>query len=105
MVILMGHAGCQSSGALAVGSSTTVVNGVCKLVSIHAANGAGSGTMTVKVYDNTAASATPPASRQVAEMVLAADSSFEYDMHGVMCRNGIHVTVTGGTGNVTVEYA
>lgn len=97
--------GCQSSGILAVGSSTTVVNGTTKLVSIHAANGSGAGNMTINVYDNTAASASPPASRQVAQLVIAADSSFEYDMHGVMCRNGIHVTVAGGSGNVTIEYA
>jgi hypothetical protein len=97
--------GCQSSGILAVGSSTTVVNGNTKLVSVHASNSHATNLMTIKVYDNTAGSAVPPTNKQVAELVIAPKSSFEYDMHGVICRHGLHVTVTGGTGNATVEYA
>mgnify|MGYP003140707900 FL=1 len=31
--------------------------------------------------------------------------SVELDMHGVLCRKGLYVDVTGGTPNITVEFA
>ena len=97
----------RSSGLITADS--LVHTGRCKLVSIHACNLHAGDISVVVVYDNTAASG-----KIVAKMILPALAdgggagtalSLEYDMHGVICLNGLYVDVTSGTPNITIEFA
>ena len=102
---------CRSSGLIT--ADALVVTGQCKLVSIHGYNAHTSDICVVIVYDNTAASGKvvakfllnplqrDPGSGQPAHSA----GSVELDMHGVLCRKGLYVDVTGGTPNITVEFA
>jgi len=110
----MGLGGCRSSGELTVAAK--VFSGRCKLVSIHATNTHATDASIVTIYDNLAASG-----KVVAKMVLPgimsvnADSggagsnntasNFEYDMHGVICANGLYFSFAGGTPSVTIEFS
>ena len=114
----MSHAGCGSSGLIT--ADTLVHSGRCKLVSIHGYNAHNTDETTIIVYDNVAASG-----KIVAKLILPGKRSIvlddtsggdqaatgytltniEYDMHAVLCDNGLYVDVTGGTPNMTVEYA
>jgi len=114
----MSHAGCRSSGLIT--ADTKVFSGRCKLVSIHAYNAHASDATTIIVYDNTAASGKIVAKLLIPgqRSVIIDDTSggdqaataftgtnIEYDMHAVICDNGLYVDVTSGTPNLTVEYA
>ena len=104
----MSHAGCRSSGLIT--ADTKVFSGRCKLVSIHACNLHAVDATTIIVYDNTAASG-----KVVAKLLIPGNNTaggdaiggatLEYDMHAVICDNGLYVDVTAGTPNITVEYA
>ncbi len=103
----MAHSGSRSSGLIT--ADAVVHRGKCKLVSIHACNLHATDQSVVTVYDNVAASG-----KVVAKMVINAlataggdnlQPSLEFDMHGVLCMNGLYVDVTGGTPNVTVEFS
>tara|TARA_R110002012_G_scaffold149794_6_gene309089 strand:- start:1922 stop:2242 length:321 start_codon:yes stop_codon:yes gene_type:complete len=104
-------AGCAGSGLIT--ADALVHSGKCKLVSIHGYNEHASDICIVAIHDNTAASG-----KVVAKFLLnplqrdpgtgqAAHSagSLEFDMHGVLCEKGLYVNVTGGTPNITVEFA
>jgi len=92
--------GCRSSGLLAGGATYTVVSGNSKLVSIHAVSGGGA-PGTINVYDNTVGSG-----KIVARMIVdaAAAPSVEYDMHSVLCSEGITAVVPAGI-DCTIEFA
>lgn len=106
----MSFIGCRSSGLIT--ADTLVHTGRCKLVSIHATNLHATEICTVVVYDNTAGSG-----KVVAKMRLTSTGydigggaaggvdNWEFDMHGVICHNGLYVDVTDGTPNITIEYA
>ena len=103
----MAHSGSQSSGLIT--ADAVVHRGKCKLISIHACNMHNTDHAQVAIYDNVAASG-----KVVAKFVLsplntaggdALNPSLEFDMHGVLCMNGLYVDVTGGTPNVTVEFS
>ena len=89
-------AGCRSSGVLT--ASTLIVSGQAKLISIHACS-VGAPTV-IKVYDNTAASG-----REVARLTMQPDQIIEFDMHGVLCRNGIYLEEASGAMEVSIEFA
>ena len=106
---------CRSSGALT--ADALVVTGQCKLVSIHGINLHATQVTTATLYDNTAASG-----KKVAVFALPAQAgagtdgagaattaptllSLEWDMHGVLCRNGLYLDVTGGTPSISIEFA
>ena len=78
-----------------------VFKGKCKLISVHASNVSGS-AVTISVYDSDDASASGDV--EVCRMVLAANGSFEYDMHGRFCAKGLFVDITG-TGHYSLEWA
>ena len=112
----MSFAGCRSSGLIT--ADTLVNTGQCKLVSIHGYNEHAGAACVVIVYDNTAASGTIVAKLRLPALNAAGtDGSgsatsnpiepnpIEFDMHGVVCRKGIYVDVTGGTPNLTIEFA
>ena len=118
----MSFPGSRSSGVLT--ADALVVTGQCKLISIHGINVHATDATTATIYDNTAASG-----KKVAVFALPAQTgatsiettggsgvqniigaaptlvSFEWDMHGVLCKNGLYLDVTGGTPNITIEFA
>jgi len=89
--------GCRSSGVLT--ASAVVFDGSCKLVSIHATEVAGS-SATIKVFDNTAASG-----KELARITLTANQTIEFDMHGVLARNGLFFKEQSGQVACSVEFA
>ena len=104
----MSHSGCRSSGNLT--ADALVHTGRCKLVSIHAINLHATDMTVIVVYDNTAGSGKVVAKLALPGMTDAAGNvvgghSMEYDMHGVICHNGLYVDVTNGTPHLTIEYA
>ena len=95
---------CRSSGVL---TASAVVNaGRCKLVSIHVQNtGAGAAT-TVKLFDNASAASGTELTRLIVDPQFAAPA--EFDMHGVICLNGLYLEISTGAGTgaaVSVEFA
>lgn len=96
----MGFAGCRTSGVLT--ASTVVTSGHALLMSIHACEVGGVSPVTIKVYDGTSASG-----KEIARLVLAANQTIEFDMHGVMCKDGIFFeeVAAGGDSAVSIEFA
>lgn len=89
-------AACRSSGVLT--ASTLIFTGQCKLISIHATSiGA---PALIKVWDNTAASG-----KEIARITLAPDATIEFDMHGVICSNGLYLEEVSGAMACSVEFA
>jgi len=112
----MSFAGCRSSGLIT--ADTLVHTGRCKLISIHGYNEHAGVACVVVIYDNTAASGKVVAKLRLPPLNAAgADGSgqvttepiepnpIEFDMHGVICHNGLYVDVTNGTPNLTIEFA
>jgi len=116
----MSHSGCRSSGLL----TNTHKNGVtsaephlvhsgrCKLVSIHVTNLHADVAGVLTVYDNTAASGKIVAKMYMVPQTDAgaggagfSGNTMEFDMHGVICDNGLMVDFNGGTLECTIEYA
>ena len=95
---------CRSSGVL--GSSAIVNREQSLLISIHAnlvivSNAA----VTVKVFEGTDNTGT-----EIARIhnTTTGQYNIEYDMHGVLCRNGIFLEITeagSSTAEVSVEFA
>jgi len=100
---MAGIGGCRSSGVL--GASAIVSKDNAKLVSIHAAiTIVSNSAVTVKVFNGTDNTGT-----EVARIFHSVTGHYnlEYDMHGVLCRNGIFLEVTeagSSTANVSVEF-
>ena len=92
--------GCRSSGVITNtgASGTTVVSGQIKLISVHGANSSGS-AITATIFDNTTNSG-----KIVARITVPANGSIEFDMHGVLCMNGLHAVVNSADLDITVEY-
>ncbi len=90
--------GCAGSGVKTADAVVQV--GRCSLQGIKATNVSGS-TFTVQVYDS--ATATTSGKVEIARMVLAANGSLEYDMHGRMCAEGLYVDITG-SGTYSLEW-
>ncbi len=94
---------CRSSGVL---TASAVVNaGRCKLVSIHVQNtGAGAAT-TIKLFDNASAASGTELTRLIVEPGMA---PIEFDLHGVICLNGLYLEISTGAGTgaaASVEFA
>ena len=89
---------CRSSGVLT--ASGVVYSGKCKLISIHACEVAGSAA-TVKVWDNASAAS----GKELARIVLSANQTIEFDMHGVICSNGLFFEEASGSVAVSIEFA
>ena len=89
---------CRSSGVLT--ASGVVYSGKCKLISIHACE-VGGGAATVKVWDNASAAS----GKELARIVLTANQTIEFDMHGVICSNGLFFEEDAGSVAVSIEFA
>ena len=97
---------CFTSGVRT--ADAIIYKGRCKLVSIHAST-VTSGTFTVKVFDSADNDPSSAGEVEVARLQISSTGatngqSMEYDMHGVVCQNGIYVDVTG-TGAYSIEFA
>tara|TARA_Y100000004_G_scaffold176245_1_gene216636 strand:- start:785 stop:1060 length:276 start_codon:yes stop_codon:yes gene_type:complete len=88
--------GCRSSGLL-TNTTEVIVSGQIKLISVHGANDT-AGALTATIYDNTTNSGTI-----VARLTVPANSSMEFDMHGVLCKLGLTAVVPPSL-DITVEY-
>mgnify|MGYP003123929959 CR=1 FL=1 len=89
-------AGCRTSGVLT--ASAVVARHQCKLISIHATELAGSPAM-IKVYDG-----TDPSGVEIARIVIPAANSVEFDMHGVICKDGLYFEETSGAVACSIEF-
>ena len=90
--------GCAGSGVRTLDAVIHI--GRCSLLSVHATNVSGS-TFSVQVWDS--ASTTTTDKVEVCRLVLAANGSLEYDMHGRMCAEGLYVDISG-TGTYSLEW-
>ena len=88
---------CRSSGVLA--ADKIISNEHCLLISIHACE-TGSSTAEIRVFDGTSAAGT-----EIARIVLAANQTIEFDMHGVLARNGLFFKKQSGSVACSVEFA
>ena len=100
---MVGIGGCRSSGVL--GASAIITPDSAKLMSLHFNVKIVGGTaVTVKVFDGTDNSGL-----ELCRFNHSVNGFYnlEYDMHGVMCPNGIFLEVTEGGSSeafVSVEY-
>jgi len=97
----MGFAGgCRTSGVLT--ASAVVTKGRALLVSVHACEVGGTTPVTIKIYDGTSSSG-----KEIARLNIAAGQTIEFDMHGVICDNGIYFeeVAAGGDSAVSIEFA
>jgi hypothetical protein len=100
---MVGIGGCRSSGVL--GASAIISPDSAKLIGLHLSiKVVGGNAVTVKAFDGTDNSGL-----ELCRFYSATTGTYnlEYDMHGVMCPNGIFLEITeGGTSEafVSVEY-
>lgn len=85
---------CRSSGVLT--ASAVVAAHPCKLKSIHiSAFAGGLDIITIKVFDSKDATLT--GNTELARAVIQASQAvdnIEYDMHGVLAREGLYLQIT-----------
>lgn len=89
-------AGCRTSGVLT--ASAVVARHQCKLISIHATETAGA-LAQIKVFDGVSNSGL-----EVARIILAAGQTLEFDMHGVICKDGLYFEETSGAVACSIEF-
>ncbi len=89
-------AGCRTSGVLT--ASAVVARHQCKLISIHATETAGA-MAQIKVFDGTSNSGL-----EIARLILAAGQTIEFDMHGVIAKNGLYFEESSGAVAVSIEF-
>ena len=89
---------CRSSGLLT--ASGQVFTGKCKLISIHV--NASAGPIQVKIFDG-----TDNTGKELARIDLdgAATQNMEFDMHGVLCSDGLYYEETSGNANTFIHFA
>ena len=84
-----------------VRTASAVLNtGVCKLNSIHFTS---TGTATLKIYDS--ASTTVGSSDEVARLIVTANSTAEFDMHGRAMGTGITAILSGSGGAYSCTWS
>ena len=90
---------CRSSGVLT--SSGVICAHQCRLKSIHFSIFAGGpDIVTVKVFDSK--DSTLSGNTELARVVVEASQTvdnIEYDMHGVLCREGIFLQIANSEGS------
>ena len=88
-------------------ASDQIVVGQSKLISLHAVRTAAS-TGTIKIHD-VSAQGNAALSNEVCRIIFdhtnpSSPTMIEYDMHGVLCTQGIYLDITGDVA-VSVEFA
>ena len=92
----MPSGGCRTSGVLT--ADAIVFDGSCRLVSIHACEVGGS-TAEIKVFDGTSNSG-----KEIARIKLSSGQTVEFDMHSVLCDNGIFFEEVSGAVACSIEF-
>lgn len=90
---------CRSSGVLT--ASAVVAGHPCKLKSIHvSAKANGPDTVTIKIFDSKDATLTgnTELARFVTDGTSIGYTNVEYDMHGVLAREGLYLQITNSSG-------
>jgi hypothetical protein len=101
---------CATTGVkVADGSDDDIVlvSSRCKLMSIHVtvtSSNSSAALSTLKFYDNASAASGTEISRLNLLASSTSPQTIEFDMHGVLCANGLFVDVTVGS-NCTVAYS
>ena len=90
---------CRSSGLLT--ASGKVFTGKCKLISIHVNNDSGA-PCQIKVFDG-----GDNTGKELARINLdgVANQNVEFDMHGVICSDGLYYEETTGNANAYIHFA
>ena len=90
---------CRSSGVLV--ASDVIAAHQCRLKSIHvAAEAGGPDVVTIKIWDSKDSTLT--GNTELARIVLntpAGPVNLEYDMHGVLAREGLYLQITNSQGS------
>lgn len=90
---------CRSSGVLT--ASAVIAAHQCRLKSIHvAAEAGGPDVITIKVWDSKDSTLTN--NTELARFVFSVPSgpvNLEYDMHGVLAREGLYLQITNSAGS------
>ena len=99
---MVGIGGCRSSGVL--GASAIITPDSAKLISLHMCITVNGGACTVKVFHG-----TDNTGQELVRFTNQVNGFYnlEYDMHGVMCPNGIFLEITEASSSeafVSVEY-
>ena len=89
----------RSSGVLS--ASAIIVQNACRLKSIHfSADAGGPDVVTIKVWDSS--DATTSGNTELARIIVQqsqAPTNIEFDMHGVLCREGLYLQITNSAGS------
>lgn len=96
---------CRSSGVLT--SSAVISSDRCKLISIHL-QFTGNAPTTVRLFDNAASATGKELTRVILLPPPDGSGIFEFDMHGVICSNGLFLDISTGAGTgaaVSVEFS
>jgi len=89
----------QASRTSGVLTASAIVNrGQCKLMSIHACETAGA-MAQIKVFDG-----TDNTGIEISRIILAAGQTLEFDMHGVLCKDGLYFEEVSGAVACSVEF-
>ena len=84
-----------------VRTASAVLNtGVCKLNSVHFTS---TGTATLKIYDS--ASTTVGSSDEVARLIVTANTTTEFDMHGRKMGTGVTAILSGTGGAYSCTWS
>lgn len=90
---------CRSSGVLT--ATAVVAAHPCKLKSIHfSVFAGGSDVVTIKVFDSK--DSTLSGNTELARVVVKGSTvvdNIEYDMHGVLAREGLYLEITNSAGS------
>lgn len=93
----------RTSGVLGATATNLVHVGQCKLMSIHACENNGA-VATIEIHD-CATTGDKAAGNMVAKISLLANTSIEFDMHGVIMKHGIVAHEASGDASFSVEFS
>ena len=90
---------CRSSGVLT--ASVVIAAHQCRLKSVHfSANAGGPDIVTIKIWDSKDSTLTN--NTELARVVLNTSTgpfNLEYDMHGVLAREGLYLQIANSAGS------
>jgi hypothetical protein len=81
-------------------SSAVLNDGRCKLNSIHFCS---TGTATLKIYDHN--STTVGSADEIARLILTANNTIEFDMHGRTMGTGVTAILSGTGGTYACTWS
>jgi hypothetical protein len=91
---------CRSSGVLT--ASAVIAAHQCRLKSVHfSANAGGPDIVTIKIWDSKDSTLTNNTElvRFIVDPQTGSSVNIEYDMHGVLAREGLYLQITNSEGS------